>query len=298
MTDGQQRQPTPESRPFYRRWWFIALAIVVVLAALGSLAGDEGATDGEPVAAETTTTATQSPETTTTTEPATTTTTQPPTTTTTQPTTTTTAAPVPNPEPWTFSGSGSEVVEFEDDLVSWLSENVGVFEYSVSGSGLNLIWSLDASFEESNLLVNTVGPQEGIRWISLTDDSVGLSVDVDGGWEFAISPLTTISPAQTAADANVRVLDTTGSISGAEVSSVSGRAPDAIALRTEDRVAEVTASGDGLIIIWVYSNSGDSELVVNEIDSFDGSGLLPDCSSICLVDLDGEFEYTLTIRES
>ena len=73
--------------------------------------------------------------------------------------------------------------------------------------------------------------------------------------------------------------------------------PDAIAIKTDGNVAEVEASGEGNIVMYVYSSTGDSELLVNEIDTFSGSGLLPDCGEICIVDVDGDFEYTITIRE-
>lgn len=49
----------PARKPFYTRWWFIALAVVVVLGALGQALGDD-----EPVAAPATTPAatSQAPE--------------------------------------------------------------------------------------------------------------------------------------------------------------------------------------------------------------------------------------------
>lgn len=77
---------------------------------------------------------------------------------------------------------------------------------------------------------------------------------------------------------------------------MTGTAPDAIALKTDERVATVEANGDGNIVIYVYSSTGDRELLVNEIDSFSGSGLLPDCADGCIVDLQGDFEYTISTR--
>jgi hypothetical protein len=74
-------------KPFYRRWWFIALAVVFVLGAIGSTADDEGP-ESAVVAADNSTTSTTSVEMTTTTSTSTTTT--PPTTTAAVTTTTTT----------------------------------------------------------------------------------------------------------------------------------------------------------------------------------------------------------------
>jgi len=148
------------------------------------------------------------------------------------------------------------------------------------------------------LLVNTIGDETSRTWIALADSPVGLSTDIGGNWEFTISPFSRVTPATTAEDFNVRVLDTTGSYPGAETSSISGTGPDAIAIKTDGQVAEVEANGEGNIVIFVHSAStGDVELLMNEIDTFSGSGLLPDCADGCLVDVDGHFDYTIAIRE-
>jgi hypothetical protein len=95
MTD----QPTPpalppereDKKPIWTRWWMIVIYTIVGLVVLGSLVG--GDEDGEPVAAQSTTT-TQGESTETTTVAPSTTTTLPPTTTTTVPSTTTTTEPL------------------------------------------------------------------------------------------------------------------------------------------------------------------------------------------------------------
>ena len=90
-------------------------------------------------------------------------------------------------------------------------------------------------------------------------------MDAEGQWEFTISPFTSVSPAATARDFNVRVLDTTGTYSGAETGAISGRGPDAIAIKTDGRVVEISATGGANIIIWAYSaTTGEGELLVNE----------------------------------
>lgn len=302
MTD----QPTPpavppegEKKPIWTRWWMIVIYTIVGLIILGSLVG--GDEDGEPVAAESTTTTqaesteTTAAEATTTVLPTTTTTTLPPTTTTTQPTTTTTEGQTIQPDPVEFTGSGDEVIEFGDDL-SWLTETFGILEFQVDGSGNNAVWALDQDFETADLLVNTIGGQSGSRFLSLTYDATGLEVEVSGGWTFTVSPPTNMFPPRSAADFNIPVIDTTGTIDGAEQAAVDRDGPSVIVLRTDGRVAEISASGDGNIAMWAYSSDGDSDLLVNEIDEFEGSVRLPDCSDLCWIDVAGDMTYSLNVR--
>lgn len=290
--------PEGEKKPIWTRWWMIVIYTVVGLAILGSLIG--GDEEGDTVAAGSTSTTQGEPtETsaaeTTTSAPVTTTTTVPSTTTTTQPTTTTTEGQTVQPDPVEFTGSGDEVIEFGDDL-SWLTEVFGIFQFQVDGSGNNVVWALDQDFETADLLVNTIGSQSGSRFLSLDYDATGLEVDVSGGWTFTVSPPTNMFPPRSAADFNVPVVDTTGTIDGAEPAAVDRAGPSVIALRTDGRVAEITAAGDGNIAMWIYSSNGDSDLLVNEIDEFEGSVRLPDCSDLCWLDVDGEMTYSLEVR--
>lgn len=295
MTDTQT--PEPEKKPIWTRWWMIVIYVIVGFGIIGSLAGDD--TDGEPIAGEAVTTTeasdTTEPEETTTTAEATTMTTEA-TTTTTQPTTTSTEAPAPQPDPVEFSGSGNEVIEFDPELAGWLTETFGIFTYEVSGSGNNAVWALDADFEPTDLLVNTIGSDTGTRFISLTDDATGLEVEVSGSWTFTISPATKVFPTTTAEDFNVPLIDTTGTYPGAATEAVDWEGPAVIALKTEARIAEITATGDGNIAIWIYSSTGEADLLVNEIDQFEGSVRLPDCSEGCWLDIDGDMTYSLTLR--
>jgi hypothetical protein len=270
--------------------------VFVGLAVLGSLMDEED--EGDLVTGETTsTTQDESTEPTTaeTTTTVATTTSTAPTTTTTQPPTTTTEGQTEQPDPVVFSGSGNEVIEFGNDL-AWLTETFGIFEFQVAGSGNNAVWALDETFETADLLINTIGNHTGTRFISLTYDATGLEVDVSGEWTFTISPPTNMFPPLTAQDFNVPAIDTTGSIDGAAEEIVDWSGPGVIALRTNDRVVEITASGDGNIAMWAYSTTGETELLVNEIDQFQGSVLLPDCSDMCWIDIDGDMTYSLSIR--
>ena len=269
-----------------------------MLVIIGSLAGGEDEPSATTLvgAADTTTseaTATTEPDADTTTFQATTS--VPETTTTTQSTTTTTQGQTEQPPAVEFSGSGNEVIEFGDDL-AWLTDTFGIFQFQVSGSGNNAVWALDENFETSDLLVNTIGDQTGTRFISLTSNATGLEVEVSGGWTFTIHPATNMLPPRSVADFNVPVIDTTGSFEGADGAAVNRVGPEVVFLRTEGRVAEITAAGDGNIAMWIYSSTGTADLLVNEIEQFEGSVRLPDCSDSCWIDVDGVMTYSLSIR--
>lgn len=117
-----------QPKPFYKRWWFITIAVILFIGLIGSLGADE---DETPLAADSTTTTvadqttTSAPDTTSTTAEETTTTSSAPTTTTTQaPTTTTTTLPH-GPEP--AFRRGTQVV----------GEDVepGIYETGILGEG-------------------------------------------------------------------------------------------------------------------------------------------------------------------
>ena len=276
----------------------ILIYVIVGLGFLGALLpsdDDEGDTIAAPATTVEGATTTTAEDATTTTAPEVTTTTIPATTTTTQPTTTTTQGQIAQPDPVEFSGSGSEVIEFGAEL-AWLEGSIGIFNYEVSGSGNNVVWGLDESFDTADLLVNTIGNETGSRFIGFDYEEVGLEVGVSGSWTFVITPITKFKPSLIADDFWTPLIDTTGTYAGAASEAMDWEGPSIIALKTDGRVAEITAQGDGNIVIWAHSANGDTELLVNEIDFFEGSVRLPDCSDGCWLDIDGLMTYSLSIR--
>lgn len=130
-TEGSTPMPPDpngeQPKPFYKRWWFIAIAVIAGVSLIAGLAGGEE--DDPPVASETSTT-TSTVATTTSTMVEQTTTTKAPTTTTSAPTTTlaptTTSTLPPGPQP--AFGSGIQVV----------GEDVqpGIYETGLLGDGV------------------------------------------------------------------------------------------------------------------------------------------------------------------
>ncbi|MDP3984157.1 MAG: hypothetical protein Q8Q52_04025 [Acidimicrobiia bacterium] len=262
---------------------YLALIFVVVAACSAPSATNttaDSTTTGSTASATTTTSESQ------------TTTARP---TTTASTTTTTAAPQAQADPITYSGSSSDVVEFDQATLEIIA-NGAVFTFQVAGDGNNIIYGLDESFEQTKLLVNAIGNESGQRFINVFDAGpVGLEIDVGGSWDITISPFARILPPSTLEDFYVPMVDTTGTYDPASVRSIAITGPAALLLKTEDRTADITAVGDGNLVTYALSAATDEvDLLVNEIGSFEGTVLLPDCSMTCFLDI-SEGEYTFSI---
>lgn len=190
MTTEGSTPPTPpdptgqEPKPVYKRWWFIAGAVIVGLVVIGSLIGGEE--DDPSVASE-------SPSTTTSTLPSTTsslveetTTTSEPTTTTTStaPTTTATTAP-PGPEP--AFGSGIQVVG--EDV------QAGIYETEILGDGVfdGCYWERLSGFsgDFDELIANNIAVGHDV--VEIMDSDAAFDSDC-GSW-YELTPLDTPLPA-------------------------------------------------------------------------------------------------------
>ncbi len=213
------------------------------------------------------------------------------------PVTTTTSAPQPQPQldPISYVGSSSDVIEFEQAALDIIARGA-VFTYQVGGEGNNFIFGLDEGFEQSQLLVNTIGSESGQRFLNIFEAGpAALEIDVGGNWEVTISPVARISPASTLDDFYVPMVDTTGTYDQASTRSITVEGPAAILLKTNERTADIVATGDGNLIVYAASAADqDVVLVVNDIDGFDGTVLLPDCSLTCYLDI-SDGNYTITI---
>ena len=182
MTDGptpplQPNQGGQDKKPVYKRWWFVAMAVIFGLGVIGSIGGE----DAEPNAEAVGTTTTSAPAEVATTEPVTTSTAPPTTTTTALPATTataavtTTVAPVPEPDAADLDVSTEELPE------SLTSELFVIFVRDAS-SDLPLNWTDAWSDEELKDLGHTICD----LWDDgLTFEGIGLgaiSVLNDQGW--------------------------------------------------------------------------------------------------------------------
>jgi hypothetical protein len=166
--------PNPGAKPFYKRWWFIVIAVVLVLGLLGSLLGEDQ--EQTPVAAEESTTTSTGEESTSTTEAETTTTTVQQTTSSTQPPTTATTV---DPGPAPVFGAGTQVVgeDIEPGIYETDVRSEGVFEgcYWERLSGFS--GTFDEIIANNNVVVHDV--------VEIADTDAGFDSDCEAWYELA-----------------------------------------------------------------------------------------------------------------
>lgn len=265
--------PQEETKPIYKRWWFITAAVFVILIVIATM-GDEGAdeTPATTVAAESATTliddtvpTTSDPvEAVSTTEASTPTTSEPSTTTTTQASTTTTTPTIPIFEAFTVEGSGDDVIDF-----SIPDDQPAVLELNHSGSSNFAVLSYTSAGERGDLLVNTIGSYEGSRPVNfVTGQDVGeLEITADGAWTITAQHL---SEAPT--------MDTSFEGTGDRVVLYAG---------TDSRLAG-THDGDSNFVIMAWSAAG-RDLLVNEIGAYDGTVRIDPATIVIEVQADGNW---------
>lgn len=267
--------------------WLVSLSILGLLVFIAVLANRSGVTR---VAIGTTATTSAKTTTMTTVEPTTT----PP------PTTTTVAESRVQPSPVEFVGSGNGVVEFTDELIAWLDDNLALISYRIENAPAAQEYSIGLAPGSQVPVFSGTGEATGT---ALLGASTRIAVELEeGDWQIVVSPITSISPPSDARDFYVQVLDTTGTYLGAQT-EVTGRAPDVLILRTEGITAlEVIASGTGLIRIWYFSltTSTGGGLAYGQ-DDVDETALVINCDNNCVVQLSGvsdtEYEYTIRIKD-
>lgn len=262
MTDSQ----TPVAgtdKPFYRKPWFIVVAVLIAIVAIGSSGDDtedSNLASEEPTSSTTSTTGTDSA--TTTSIGTTTTTTTSTTTTTTAPTTTTTTLPAW--DTFTVEGSGDDVIDF---VVP--NDDPAVLELTHRGSSNFSVVSYTAAGERLDLLVNEIGLYSGARPVNfLTGEEVGeLEITANGAWAITVRPLFA-SP----------TLESTFSGTGSEV---------LLYLANESRLS-LTHNGSSNFVVRAWSAS-ERDLLVNEIGAYEGTVRIDPSALVIEVEADGDW---------
>jgi hypothetical protein len=262
MTD-----PTTElidaPKPFYKRWWFIAFAVVFVLGAIGST-GDSQEPASTIAAAESTTATSQDSQTVTT--AAEVTTTSPPTTA--APTTTTTTTLPPWTE-FTVEGAGDDFIEF-----SVPNGDFAVLDLTHNGSRNFIVVAFDAGGDRLDGLVNEIGSYSGTRPINLFEGKkvTDLEIRADGAWSITVRPIETVRSFDGIAD---------------------GIGDDVLVFVGAGNRITGTHDGSSNFIVTGYG-SGGRDGIFNEIGAYSGSARLESGTVLIVVRADGN--WTLEVE--
>ncbi len=152
-----------------------------------------------------------------------------------------------------LSGTGNAVPRFDIP-----EDSAAIAEIAHTGAANFVVWAVNASGEQTDLLVNTIGNYAGTV---LFDESAGshtdaFEVEADGTWTITIKPVTEAF-----------------TWDGAE--QLAGTGDDVVILDpppTGLKSTTVTHAGDGNFAIWAYGP--ETDLLVNEIGNFSGEVLL------------------------
>lgn len=169
-----------------------------------------------------------------------------------------------------LSGTGSRVEQFTKP------EGIAaIVEIEHSGSSNVAVWTVDASGNEGDLLVNEIGSYSGTTLIDVSGHTSALKVEADGRWTARIRPLS-------------RARSWNGQ------SALSGNGDDVVVVTpaTSGLVTlDLTHSGASNFAVFGYGESGGS-LLVNEIGDYSGQVLVPNGTVVLEVTADGAWSGT------
>lgn len=185
-----------------------------------------------------------------------------------------TATPIPLPQ--IIEGSGDDVVNLDDDFKG---EFAFIHVEYTGGSNL-IIWGLDRSGEEEDLLVNTIGSYDGYRLLNLfdSDDIQRISVESSGNWIITVFPMDIEY-----IEAELEFVDFPR--------QVIGNGDYIFFVTTEIDTIHAEANGEGNFVVWSYGIAG-TDLLFNEIAPYSGRVIFPRGSSN-FIDVQAEGEWIL-----
>jgi hypothetical protein len=178
---------------------------------------------------------------------------------------TATLTPVP---PQEFSDSGKKVEEVQIDVVSTLT-------FSHDGARNFQVWAYGEG-DQKELLVNTIGGYQGVRW--LAPGAYSIEIDADGAWTMTIAPMG-LDPAAAGAIAG------TGDYVSGIFPSTRGR-----------QTYTFTHDGQANFQVWRICATG-RDLVVNEIGAFDGETVVRSDDNVCFWDISADGAWTAAPKE-
>lgn len=170
------------------------------------------------------------------------------------------------PPPQQFVGSGKQVQDIVIPVLSriTLSHN-GARNFAIFAYGPN---------DSKELLVNVIGPYQGVRY--LAPGSYSLDIDADGSWSVAVTAL---------------------GVDPSAAGAISGRGDDIrgmFAPQGSRATYRFTHDGKSNFAVFLLCDTG-KDLIANEIGPFDGSAVVSfGGASICFWDISADGGWTAT----
>lgn len=176
--------------------------------------------------------------------------------------------PTPSPdftriEERSFKGRGDKIVRFD------VTDNPFVAAFTHSGSGNFIVHSLDPELDEVDLLINEIGRDKG-SVLGEWGDYGGLSIEANGPWTLEITDLYDVP--------------------GLSSPTTMGRGDSVLFFDGDNTVARFTHEGEANFIVKLW-DSGDGELLINDIGKYDGEQIIS--SGYLSVMADGPWTITL-----
>lgn len=160
----------------------------------------------------------------------------------------------PEPQSKTLSGSTDTATEF-------ISIQQDIFKISAThqGSSNFIVWLVDSSGDEIDLLFNVIGSYEGSHYVAVDAGAYAFNIDAGGEWTLVIEQIRPI----TSYNASEAVIDY-GDTAFEPVFLECGLSSISLAYR-----------GEGNFIVWLYDADGRTiDLIANEIGDYDGSSYI------------------------
>jgi hypothetical protein len=176
-------------------------------------------------------------------------------------------------EPVRLEGRGDRVARFDIP-----ADAAAIADVTYSGRGNFAVWSLAEDGSTNRLLVNEIGRYSGTVLFDEREDehSVALRVEARGNWEIVVKPVSA-----------ARRWDATDTLTGRGDDVVIIFAP-VVGLAT----SRLEHRGQGNFAVWIYTEDGRRDLVVNEIGRYDGEILVRAGAILLRVEADGRWSMS------
>lgn len=175
-----------------------------------------------------------------------------------------TPEPEPTVESQVFEGSGDKILQFDS----------GPFTVKLTHSGSRnfIVRALEPDLEESDLLVNEIGPYEGTV-LAPYDEYGGLKIEGDGSWTAEVTSTDALFASPLRGD-------------------ISGTGDSVFYWAIGERsVVSINHRGDSNFVVRIYTADG-RDLLVNEIGNYGGEQIME--TGIVEITADGSWSLNLS----